>query len=324
MVQEKEADQNRGGQIHPPVGGEDAIVLKLGEEIAPTGDGLADAEAEEGERDFSENELRNEQDGYGQQRGVRLRENVAAQDVPVACAHGARGEDETALARTEDNAANEARGTRPADESGDGDEKQEGVNRPDAKRQNGANGEKKIEPRQGEKEFHEAHQRGVGPAAVKSRQHAQGRAREESDGCSENAGEYGNSAAEEHAREKVAGDVIGAKEPEPARAFHAEEMKAGVPAAQDGVTRAGGEKLQRERAGSVLFDCGGGVVDLESVNEWTQMKGSSGIEEVEASGSNEREIAVLFGEIIGREKPGKEQDEVQRRKGNEPESAMEP
>src|SRR5579872_1887015 len=134
------------------------VLHAFGEHIAPTGNGFADPESQEGEADFGQDELGNQDRGLREDDTPRLRQDVAAQEVEVRGAETAGGLDKIALLAAEYDGPNQSRGPDPSGGADDGNQEEERLSCGDVERQEGAEGEQEIEPGESEGELAGAHQ----------------------------------------------------------------------------------------------------------------------------------------------------------------------
>ena len=77
MIKPSHADKQEGRCEGPGFGGKEAPPWQIGQHIAPTRQGLANAEAHEGKRDFGEHVGGHEQGRLDRYRAISLWEHVA-------------------------------------------------------------------------------------------------------------------------------------------------------------------------------------------------------------------------------------------------------
>ena len=180
-----------------------------GQHQAPGGGRLGDAEAEEGERGFRQDRLRDEGGEHDQIGRDHVRRHVAEDDAAVGIAGGARGIDIGHHAHRQRGGAHHARDARH-DRDGDGDDQVE----VDAGERGGANrrdhDQRQHDDRKGQQDVHEALDPVVDPAAEIGRRDAEDRAERRADERRGEADHQRGARAVDDARADVAAEGVGA------------------------------------------------------------------------------------------------------------------
>jgi len=293
-------------------------LLEIGEEITPTGNGLGNAEAEEGEGHFGQYILRDEDCSLGEQDAGGFWKNVAAKEVDVGSPETSGGADEVAFFCAENDTADEPRGARPTNGPDDRDDKEEGLERIYRQREKGADGKKEVEPRQGKEEFGEAHQHIVLPAAKVASNGADAPTDEESEARAEQTGEERDLAAEEKPGELVTTEGVGAEQIDSLVAG-AEKMDARGKKSQEAIGGTSDEEVERDLPRGVfdvLVECAG--AQLERVDEGTKVEMIVSVHEMHPHRGQVRIFAVLLDRIVRGEKSGAEDDGVQDAEDQQP------
>ena len=285
-------------------------MLKIGEEITPTGDGLGNAEAEEREGHLGQDIVRDEDCSLGQQDAEGFGKDVTAEKVKVGSSEASGGADEIALLCAEDYAADEPRGAGPTDRGDDRDDEEEGLERIHGQREKGPDGKKEVEPRQGEEKFSEAHQHIVSPTAKIAGYGADAPTDEESEARTEQTGEERDLAAEKKPGKLVAAEGVGAEQVDSIVAG-AEKMEARGKKSREAIRGTGDEEVERARLRGV-FDVlvEGARPQLERVDKGAEVEMFLSVHEMQPHRGHVGIFAVLLDRIIWSEESGADDDGV--------------
>ena len=171
---------------------------------SPTGCGGGDAEAEEGQRGFSEDDAGHADGGLNHDGLDDVGEDVAEEDAEWACAQCSGGVDVFTVADGHDLGADEARIAGPSTDGEGEDEVGE------AWAEEGGEGDGEEDAGEGEEGVHgEGGEDGVDPAAEVACEAANGEAEGEGDGDDADGDGEGEARAPEEAGEGVAAELVG-------------------------------------------------------------------------------------------------------------------
>src|SRR4029077_9419843 len=168
VVGQEQGNEKQGGHEHPPIGGENEVLLQLREQAAPTGYWFSNSQSKEAQCDLGEDVMRNQERHLGQQDSVGLRQHVTQQDVRVGGSESPCRYDEVSLFRAQHDAANQPCRTSPAEQTEDGDQQNEDLPLGNMQRRGGPHRKKQVEPGRSQEKLRRAHQDFIDPAAVES------------------------------------------------------------------------------------------------------------------------------------------------------------
>jgi hypothetical protein len=240
------------------------------------------------------------------------------QEVNIGSTEASRGTDEIAFLYAEHNPAHQTSRTRPSDHSDDDYDEEKGFERADGERQEGAQGEEEIEPREREEKFCGAHQEIISPATVVAGGHADQSAEEEGDSGAQETGEKRDLSAEKNAGELVAAVGVAAKQID-SGAFGAEEMQTEWYKTPQRVVPTAHKKVQWNDNRGVLFVL---VERSFSQTKWIEKRARVEvvlrIHPMESHGRKIGVVAVLLDGIVGRKESCTGDDTMEHDQSDEP------
>src|SRR5580704_2695877 len=162
-------DQSACRSQQPSIGNQYAVLLQRTQHIAPARHRLTNSEAEEGERHFSGDILRNQQRRLCYQYPEGFRHDMPPQNVEIGSAQTPCCQNVVAVSRAENDSPHQSGRPGPANQSDHACQEKKSAERTQMQRQECAHTQQEIKPGQRKKKLSHSHQRLVNPAPIVTR-----------------------------------------------------------------------------------------------------------------------------------------------------------